>query len=481
MTQPRADAVSGDNSSTDDFMNNPANSDKLLPSERKAAFSLAALYVLRMLGLFLILPVFALYAEHLAGTTPLLVGLAIGSYGLTQACLQIPFGMLSDRFGRKRIIVIGLLIFALGSVLAASADHIGWVIMGRALQGAGAIAAAVLALAADLSREEQRTKVMAIIGISIGFSFALALVLGPVLNAWIGVPGIFWLTAVLALGGIVIVLKLVPQPSQSRLHRDTQAIPTLFNRVLRNGQLLRLDAGILILHMMLTATFVALPLVLRDELGLPASQHWYLYLPAMVIGVVLMAPLVITAERKQRLKPFFAAAIALLALAQAGFTLLAPLGLPFMCLLLVIFFTGFNFLEATLPSLIAKFAPADAKGTALGVYSTSQFLGAFLGGIIAGSLHGSFGLYSVFAFCTLAALVWLALALAMNNPSYLSSQLLNIGIISEHEAQQLATRYQQVPGVAEAVVIATEGVAYLKVDRRRLDTSALHAVASTNA
>ena len=428
MTQPRADAVSGDNSSTDDFMNNPANSDKLLPSERKAAFSLAALYVLRMLGLFLILPVFALYAEHLAGTTPLLVGLAIGSYGLTQACLQIPFGMLSDRFGRKRIIVIGLLIFALGSVLAASADHIGWVIMGRALQGAGAIAAAVLAL-----------------------------------------------------GGIVIVLKLVPQPSQSRLHRDTQAIPTLFNRVLRNGQLLRLDAGILILHMMLTATFVALPLVLRDELGLPASQHWYLYLPAMVIGVVLMAPLVITAERKQRLKPFFAAAIALLALAQAGFTLLAPLGLPFMCLLLVIFFTGFNFLEATLPSLIAKFAPADAKGTALGVYSTSQFFGAFLGGVIAGSLHGAFGLYSVFAFCTLAALVWLALALAMNNPSYLSSQLLNIGIISEHEAQQLATRYQQVPGVAEAVVIATEGVAYLKVDRRRLDTSALHAVASTNA
>jgi len=455
--------------------------DKLLPSERRAAFSLAALYVLRMLGLFLILPVFALYAEHLAGATPLLIGLAIGCYGLTQACLQIPFGMLSDRYGRKRIIILGLLIFALGSVIAATADHIFVVILGRALQGAGAIAAAVLALAADLSREEQRTKVTAIIGISIGFSFALALVLGPILNAWIGVPGIFWLTAGLALGGIVIVLKLVPQPSHSRQHRDTQAIPALFQQVLRNAQLLRLDAGILILHMMLTATFVALPLVLRDHMALPVAQHWTLYLPAMLFGVLFMAPLVVISERQSRIKSFFLIAILLLALAQFGFIMLPSLGLVALGSVLVIFFTGFNFLEAALPSLITRFAPADAKGTALGIYSTSQFSGAFLGGVIAGALHGAFGLASVFAFNVLSALLWLILALPMQKPSKLSSYMLNIGMMSEPEARQLTARYQQVPGVAEAVVVATAGVAYLKVDRRRLDLTALRAVADTNA
>jgi MFS family permease len=436
-----------------------------------------------MLGLFLILPVFALYAEELSGTTPLFIGLAIGIYGLTQACLQIPFGMLSDRYGRKRIIIFGLLIFALGSVVAAMSDNILGVILGRALQGAGAISAAVLALAADLSREEQRSKVTAIIGISIGFSFALALVLGPILNAWIGVPGIFWLTAGLALSGIVIVIKLVPQPQapQSRQHRDAQALPALFGQVLRNPQLLRLDAGIFILHMTLTATFVALPLVLRDGLALPAAQHGYLYLPAMLLGIALMFPLIILSERKAYLKPFFLSAIVLLALAQFGFAMLPAQGLLVMGAVLMVFFTGFNFLEAALPSLITRFAPADAKGTALGVYTTSQFSGAFLGGVIAGSLYGSLGLPSVFVFNALCTLLWLALALSMHRPSKLSSYMLNIGMISEPEAQQLTARYQQIPGVAEAVVIANTGVAYLKVDRRQLNITALRAVSEMKA
>ena len=452
------------------------SSHKLLPSERRAAFGLATLYVLRMLGLFLILPVFALYAEHLDGTTPLLAGLAIGSYGLTQACLQIPFGMLSDRYGRKRIIVAGLLIFALGSVVAALADHIVTVIIGRMLQGAGAIAAAVLALAADLSREQQRTKIMAIIGISIGLSFSLALIAGPILNAWIGVPGIFWLTAGLALGGIVTVLKIVPPAPQARLHRDAQAIPALFGQVLANTQLLRLDTGIFILHMALTATFVALPLLLRDQLNLPASEHWYFYLPAMLLGVLLMAPLIAVAERRQRIKPYFIGSIALLSLAQFGFAYLHSYGVFAIGVCLLIFFTGFNFLEASLPSLITKLAPPELKGTALGVYSTTQFMGAFIGGAVAGWLHGTYGMSSVFVFAGLSAIIWILMAFSMQEPKYLSSYLLNIGMINEREAQQIATRLKQVPGVAEAVVIASDGVAYLKVDRRKLDTMALQTI-----
>ena len=451
-----------------------ATATAMLPSERKAAFSLAALYMLRMLGLFLILPVFALYAEKFPDATPLLAGLAIGIYGLTQACLQIPFGILSDRIGRKQVIILGLLIFVLGSAVAAMADSIVWIIIGRALQGAGAIAAAVLALAADLSREEQRTKMMAIIGISIGFSFALALMLGPLLNVWIGVIGIFWLSAGLGLGGIALVLFIVPTPSRSRIHRDTETLPRLVRRVLRDGQLLRLDGGIFILHMVLTATFVALPLALRDHANLASSDHWQLYLPALLGSVLLMLPFIALAERKKQLKTVFLGAILLLAVSESGL-IYGDSPLLF-GLLLLLFFTSFNFLEASLPSLIAKLAPADAKGTALGVYSTSQFFGAFVGGVVAGGVHGLWGLASVFIFAAAATLIWFLFALSMQNPRQLSSYLLNIGMISEPEAQHLAQRLLQVPGVAEAVVIAADGVAYLKVDKQRLDESALQAV-----
>ena len=447
------------------------HADRLLPGERKAAFSIAALYLLRMLGLFMILPVFALYAEDLAGATPLAVGLAIGAYGLTQAALQIPFGLLSDRFGRKRVIYAGLLLFALGSVIAATADHIIGVIAGRALQGAGAIAAAVMALAADLSREEQRSKVMAVIGASIGFSFACALVLGPLLDAWIGVQGIFWLTAAMALGGVFWVWLVVPTPARSRRHRDTETVPALLRRVLRDPDLLRLDASIFLLHMLLTASFVALPLVLRDRLGLPGGDHWLLYLPAMLLSLLLMVPAIILAERKRLLRPLTLVAVALLGATELW--LLSVNSVAAALVLLLVFFTAINFLEAILPSLVARFAPPDVKGTALGAYSTSQFLGAFCGGAMAGWLHGVFGLSGVFVFAAAAALVWLAVAWTLRNPRYLSSYLLNVGQINETEAQPLARRLLEVPGVAEAVVIAGDGVAYLKVDRGRLDKAAL--------
>ncbi len=445
-------------------------------AERQAAFWLAGVFSLRMLGLFMILPVFALYAEQLRGNTPALAGLAIGIYGFSQALCQIPFGFLSDRYGRKRMIYLCLLIFALGSGVAALADSIGGVILGRALQGGGAVSAAVMALAADLTREDHRLKVMAVIGVTIGVSFAVSMVLGPVLNGWIGVPGIFWLTGLLALLSIAVVRFQVPDPIKSQIHRDAEPVASQFGRVLLDGQLLRLNFGIFILHLLLTATFVAVPLALRDA-GLPNNQHWEIYLPALVVSMAAMIPFVILAEKYHQLKSVFLGAILTLVLSEFGLLNLHDTVLE-MAVLLLIFFTAFNLLEATLPSLIAKMAPPDAKGTAMGVYSSSQFLGAFAGGALGGWLRGLLGLKGVFALTTLAALAWLLIARTMRHPRYLSSYLLNVGALDEAEARSLTQRLSAVPGVAEAVVVTAEGVAYLKVDRHALDETALRACAT---
>ncbi len=444
--------------------------------ERRAAFWLAAVFSLRMLGLFMILPVFALYAEHLRGNTPALAGLAIGIYGFSQALFQIPFGFLSDRYGRKRMIYLGLLIFAAGSVVAALADSIYGVILGRALQGGGAVSAAVMALAADLTREDHRIKVMAVIGVTIGASFAVSMILGPVLNGWIGVPGIFWLTGLFALLSIAVVRFRVPDPVESRIHRDAEPVASQFGRVLFDGQLLRLNFGIFILHLLLTATFVAVPLALRDA-GLPSDRHWEVYLPVLLFSMMVIVPFIIIAEKYRQLKAVFIGAILTLALTEFGLLNLHDTVLE-MAMLVLVFFSAFNLLEATLPSLIAKMAPPDAKGTAMGVYSSSQFLGAFAGGALGGWLHGLLGLKGVFALATFGALAWLLVAWTMANPRYLSSYLINVGAIDEVEARLLALRLGEVRGVAEAVVVAAEGVAYLKVDRRALDEAALRACAA---
>ncbi|RJQ46052.1 MAG: MFS transporter [Gammaproteobacteria bacterium] len=442
-------------------------------AERRATAALAGIYALRMLGLFLILPVFALYArEHLAGATPILIGLAIGAYGLTQALLQIPFGMLSDRFGRKPVIIGGLLVFALGSVVAALSDSIAGVIIGRALQGSGAIAAAVMALAADLTRDEQRTKVMAAIGTTIGLSFALALVMGPVLDNWIGVPGIFWLTAVLALGGIALLRLGVPQPVESRFHRETEAAPGQMKAVLSNPALLRLNGGVLILHLLLTASFVALPFALNDVAGLVPGRHWHVYLPVVLLAMAVMVPFVLVAEKKRRMKEVFLAAIVLLVVAEAGLGVFHQSAWV-IGVLLFVFFTGFNVLEATLPSWISKIAPAANRGTAMGAFSTAQFIGAFLGGVAGGYLYESGGLSAVFLFCALMAAVWLVFMFNMPAPAYLKNRQLRVGKVDTDEAQHLAARLRTVPGVAEAVVVAEEGMAYLKVDTQVLNDSVL--------
>lgn len=456
-------------------MNQPI-SHNLAAQERRAALSIATIYAFRMLGLFMILPVFALYTEHFPGATPFMMGLALGIYGLTQAVLQIPFGMWSDRIGRKPVILIGLLIFAIGSLIAGSAQSIEAIIVGRAIQGGGAIAAALMALAADLSREEQRTKMMALIGASIGASFALSMVLGPLVNDWIGISGIFYSTAVLALVGIAILFFFVPDPVKSHFHRDAEVDSQSLFSVLSNPQLLRLDIGILTLHFVLMCTFLVIPLVLQNSLGIVADEHWKIYLPVFALSLVIMVPFIIIAERKQAMKPVFIGGIISLMVATTVFLINLANGQSLWPIIaaLVIFFAGFNLLEASLPSLITKTAPATQKGTAMGMYSSSQFLGAFAGGAVGGYAHQVWGAEGVY-FTILAVLgLWLILAITMKKPGYLSTYLLKVKDVS---IEQLLA----VEGVVEATLIDDENesgmVAYLKVKKRILNEEKLLSLA----
>jgi len=441
-------------------------------AELRASLSLAGIYMLRMLGLFMILPVFSIYARDLEGSTPFLIGLAISAYGLTQALLGIPYGLWSDHVGRKKVIAFGLLVFALGSVIAALADSIYGVILGRSIQGAGAVASVVMALAADLTREEHRTKAMALIGISIGISFAVSMVAGPVLEGLIGVKGIFWVISCLALAGIAVLYLVVPTPVVSRFHRDAEAQPAQFGKVLKNPELLRLDFGIFSLHAILTATFVVIPLVLRDTVQLETANHWMVYLPVFLLSMFGMVPFVILAEKKRKMKPVFVSFIAVVALADVGL-FFGAYNIYVIGFLLFVFFTGFNLLEATLPSMVSKVAPSELKGTAMGVYSAAQFFGAFVGGVTGGTIYGMFGVPNVFAFCSILALIWALVALRMAPPRHLSSLLINFGILSTNEAIALSAKLRLVPGVVEAVVLADDGVAYLKVEKEKLDKAAL--------
>ncbi|HED33648.1 MAG TPA: MFS transporter [Gammaproteobacteria bacterium] len=440
--------------------------------ERRAGVSLASIYAVRMLGLFMILPVFTLYAEQFEGATPTLAGLALGIYGLTQGVLQIPFGMLSDRFGRKPMIAIGLLIFAAGSLVAADAETIYQVIAGRALQGSGAVAAVLMALAADLSREEHRMKMMGFIGVSIGFAFALAMVIGPVINKMVGLSGIFVATAILAIFALAILFIWVPTPRESVFHRDTQAMPALFSKVLKDQQLLRLNFGIFILHMVLMATYVAFPLVLLNQAGLAAEDHWKLYLPVFLLSVALMVPFIIIAEAKRRMKTVFVGAIGVLSVAEINL-LLGGDSVIHLAATMVVFFTAFNLLEASLPSLVSKMAPANRKGTAMGLYSSSQFIGAFIGGWAGGLSYEFAGAEGVFLMCSFALLLWMLLAYTMKNPRYLSTYLLKTGKIEPAKVNQMISTLVSVQGVAEAAIEPEEGIAYLKVELHALDEDAL--------
>lgn len=441
-------------------------------AELRATLSLATVFATRLLGLFMIYPVFTAYARHLKGTTPEMIGLALGAYGLTQGLLQIPFGLLSDRIGRKVMVAGGLALFGVGSAVAALSTSIDGVLVGRVLQGTGAVGSVILALVADLTREDSRTKAMALVGMTIGLSFVVAIVVGPVLAAIIGVPGIFWLTAGLAVIGIAVTYGAVPAPPRVLRHRDTAAVPALFASVLRDRELLRLDFAIFSLHAVLTASFLAVPLVLARTMALGSDRDWMVYLPVLAVSVALMVPVIIVAEKGGRMKECFLAAIGVLAasvLALAFWHGIAAVVIA----ALTGFFTGFNVMEAMLPSLVTKIAPAGAKGTATGIYSSAQFLGIFVGGAGGGWALGLGGTTGVFVFAIIVTLVWLAVAATMRRPGTLSSYLVRVPGIDRNAVGALALKLNAVPGVVEAVVEPEEGVAYLKIDRARFDAAAL--------
>lgn len=457
-----------------------SSSEKMSPLELRATAGLAGVYGLRMFGLFIILPVFAFYAEDLpGGNSYTLVGIALGAYGLTQAILQIPMGWLSDRIGRKPVIYIGLILFAIGSFIAATATDIYWVILGRIIQGAGAISAAVMALAADLTREEHRTKAMATIGMTIGTVFALSLVAAPALNQVIGVPGIFALTGLLALLAMLVVYKFIPNPLISRFHSDTEASAGSFRNVLSNTQLLRLNYGIFALHAVLMALWLVVPLSLRNA-GLEANNHWHIYLPVLFLSMILIVPAIIYGEKKAKLKSIFTAAIALL-LAGQGLLAVTFDSIWGTAIALLIFFTAFNLLEASLPSLISKTAPVGAKGTAIGVYSSMQFLGAFLGATVGGYLFEHYGGYALYLFCGLLVLFWLLLAVTMQAPAAVRSKMYQVPEMDVVTAHGLSRELAALSGVNEALVLANERVAYLKVDMQGYDEEGVVKLLGENA
>ena len=442
--------------------------------EARAVSGLAGLYGLRMLGLFMVLPVLPLLLEDFNQATPLAIGLAVGIYGFTQALLQLPFGLLSDHFGRKPLIYLGLAIFALGSLVAALADSLWLIILGRALQGMGAIASVIMALLADLTRDEKRTQAMATVGISIGLAFIAAMALGPWLAGWLGLSGIFWLTSVLSLLGMLVLWRWVPTPARARKHYDAGIDLSQLGPVASNPQLLRLDLSILLLHLVLTGIFIAVPGLLM-EAGWQLVQHGWIYLTSMLLGFFAMIPLIIYGEKKRKMKTVL----------LLGFILLAS-GLFIMgwhswglLLGLFVFFTGFNLLEASLPSLVSKQAPVVAKGTAMGIYSTSQFLGAFLGGVLGGWLLGWLGAEGVLLGAAGLTLLWVLGLLGFRQPRHLSSRTFHLPALQGQELTGFQTQLEQLEGVEEVVFLIAEGTAYLKLDRTCLDEQALEDLLSS--
>ncbi len=385
----------------------------MTPVELRASFSLASIFALRMLGLFLILPVFAIEAAKLpGGDDPALIGLTMGIYGLTQAMLQFLYGLASDRIGRKRVIVFGLVLFAAGSFLAALAPTLTWLAIGRALQGAGAVSAAVTALLADQTRDEVRTKSMALVGASIGLMFALSLVAAPILVAYIGLHGLFAMTGALALAGVAIVIWWVPPEPH-----DHKNLPRgRLVEVLRLAALLRMNFGVFVLHAVQLAMWMAIPAMLVQA-GLAREHHWWVYLPAVLGSFVVMGGTLFRLEKRGYLRAVFLTAIGLMALVQVGL-LLATAGASVAALaaLLFVFFYGFNVLEASQPSMVSRMAPAHVRGAAMGVYNTLQSLGFFAGGVMGGWLMKHGGAQVLFSVCAGLMLLWLLVAWPMRAP-----------------------------------------------------------------
>tara|TARA_R110000751_G_C13795394_1_gene483423 strand:- start:54319 stop:55656 length:1338 start_codon:yes stop_codon:yes gene_type:complete len=427
-------------------------------TELRSAFSLAFVYVLRMLGLFMVMPVIAISAKEYPDYSAFLVGLAIGGYGLTQALLQIPMGVLSDKIGRKPVIAGGLVIFAIGSIVAATADTLFWVVIGRFLQGAGAIAGAIMALAGDLSRENQRPKVMAIIGISIGFSFYLALLLGPIIASKFGLSGIFLMTGVLASLCVFLVLFVVPNAKNIAPKGDTLPIYEDLKKLFTHPQLIRLNISVLLLHMLITLLFVQIPVFLVD-LNWPLATHWEVYSIVLVASVVgLIGLMALAAKRKQAVMQFSVAGMAIV------FTLLifGQHSIIYLMLLVSLFFTCFNYLEANFPAMVSNIAPAGKKGSAMGVYASFQFFGAFIGGVLSGSIGELLGTQWVFILASVLCCVWLLLIKGINATERLKRYTLKTNEpTTDLTLQQLST----LNGLVDITVVPNEQVMYIKAEQ----------------
>ena len=421
-----------------------------------------------MLGLFMVLPVLALATADYPDFTPLMLGMTLGAYGLTQAILQIPLGLLSDRIGRHPVIIAGLLMFIAGSVVAALADTMAGLVFGRALQGTGAIASTLMALVADLTVEQNRSKAMAAIGGSIGFSFMLAMMLGPVLTANFGLSGVFWATALLGVIGVFVAFFLIPKAASMRRNRESMADTRQMKGLLREPNLMRLNFGIFALHFALMAAFVAIPTMLSNELGINESNLPWVYLGLLGGGFFVMLPLMILAEKFGYQKLIFIVSVAIMALATA--VLSGQRGPSLTPLMLLIFFAGFNLLEATLPSWLSKMCPVGNRGTAMGIYSTSQFFGAFAGGLAGGwSLH-EFGVDGLFVTITLILLSWAFVSVGLTSPRPLQTVVLSVGSMEQQDFLKIVSN---VTGVEDILLLKGEHLAYVQVDRLQVDMPSL--------
>lgn len=416
----------------------------------------------------MVLPVLALYIDDYSGASPFLLGVTLGIYGLTQALLQIPLGLLSDRIGRGPVIVGGLVVFIIGSIIAANADSITGLIIGRAVQGAGAIASTLMALVSDLTSEENRTKSMAAIGASIGLSFMLAMILGPAISSAMGLSGIFWVTAVLGLIGIFVFLVAVPRTVSVKRNRETLTDVRQIGRLVYEPNLWRLNFGIFALHLVLMAGFVVIPTILTQEMDISPDNLWWVYLLLIGGGFFTMLPVMILGEKYRRQKISFVAAVAVMTILMA--LLAVCRGSLLTGIMLWLFFAAFNLLEAMLPSWLSKACPAGQKGTAMGIYSTSQFLGAFAGGILGGWSLQQFGIDGLFVLLAVILAVWCLVALGLQTPRALQTVVLNVGDMAHENFAKLILN---VPGVEDILLVKGEQLAYAKVDKKTVDMSSL--------
>lgn len=433
--------------------------------ELRAVYGLGAIFSLRMFGMFMILPILTTYGMNIYEANKMLIGFAIGIYGLMQAIFQIPMGLLSDKFGRKLIIVFGLFIFACGGIIPILINNIWGLILGRALQGSGAITAAIMALLSDLTTEQNRTKAMAFIGFSLGLTFAISIVIGPILNNVIGIQGLFWIITLLALVGIILLLTVVPTTSGiSILNRESSIIYSTLNKVLINSQLLKLDFSIFCLHMILMSIFMVLPSLLSYA-GFLLKNQWEIYLVVILISFVAVIFIITFAETKRKIKNVFLSCIFLILLTEFLLTI-ASNNLYFIFISMQMFFLAFSTLETILPSMISKESPVSYKGTAMGVYSTSQFCGVACGGIASGYLYHYYGIPIVLFSCILITTIWLLISITLQEPSYMNSLRF---VLTEHcitvtQANNLLQCLQKLPGISEVIIIPEEQSLYIKTD-----------------